>query len=205
MLLLLVNMAFATTVTRSMVTRVSPGDDVTVTLSVAGATVGDQLAIRDNMPFAVTSWTITGAEENKTDTLAAYETGKYSWVFTPTVTNPMITYTMTTGAAGTYDFTGVYFDKSGMGNINDQTGSVNKLIVGEKKCGDGICEGDENCETCLADCPCASNEECINGICVAKQQETTTTTQGGQPTKSWPWIISGIIIILILWFIYRKV
>jgi hypothetical protein len=32
-------------------------------------------------------------------------------------------------------------------------------------CGDGKCEGGENCSDCLADCPCGTNQTCVAGRC----------------------------------------
>ena len=34
------------------------------------------------------------------------------------------------------------------------------------KCGDGKCNGGENCATCAADCKCAAGQKCTNGACV---------------------------------------
>ena len=50
----------------------------------------------------------------------------------------------------------MYHNQSDTSKMIRQT--LNKLIVGEKKCGDGICKGAERCETCLANCPCASTQ-----------------------------------------------
>ena len=45
------------------------------------------------------------------------------------------------------------------------------------ECGDGTCEGEENCTNCPADCKCASDsdcnagEKCKDGVCVAEQTQ----------------------------------
>ena len=35
------------------------------------------------------------------------------------------------------------------------------------ECGDGICNGDEDCDACVEDCGCDEGEACVNGACEA--------------------------------------
>ena len=57
---------------------------------------------------------------------------------------------------------------SGCDSINDNDCSVD--------CGNGVCDSGENCDNCLADCPCLSGQSCISGNC------TTTCTNECSPS-----------------------
>jgi hypothetical protein len=38
------------------------------------------------------------------------------------------------------------------------------------ECGDGLCGGDESCNTCPADCACAAGQVCVNNLCATPVQ-----------------------------------
>ena len=42
-----------------------------------------------------------------------------------------------------------------------------EMSVKPAVCGDGICEGSENCDSCEADCACLNGERCRDGGCVS--------------------------------------
>lgn len=48
------------------------------------------------------------------------------------------------------------------------------FVQDEPACGNGIKEADENCETCPQDVSCATNAVCTNGICVPKEQKSSS-------------------------------
>jgi len=55
-------------------------------------------------------------------------------------------------------------DNDGDGNVDlVDSGCVDSSDTDETNCGDNICEGGENSETCSADCPVSGNPECSDG------------------------------------------
>jgi len=59
------------------------------------------------------------------------------------------------------------------------------LLPGESvvSCGDGVCSSGENCEDCLADCPCLPTQDCVLGQCVTSQQGCGDDKCNGSETK----------------------
>ncbi|GEM_PF-2342633 len=144
---------FAASVSRSMPARVSPGDDISMVLSVSGATAGELFTLRDQAPqgWRVDAWDVTGAEGGKEAVEYQFvaEDNKHGFSFNPDSSNAQITFTVKVpnSANGDYKFTAVYFDKSGFNN-QEATTTVRTIT-----CGDNVCEGDENSDTCVQDCP----------------------------------------------------
>lgn len=64
-------------------------------------------------------------------------------------------------------------DARSIGSITTSGGETYPVYIGgghfyidhgqDAVCGDGVCNGDENCGSCLGDCPCAG--ACISGVC----------------------------------------
>jgi hypothetical protein len=50
------------------------------------------------------------------------------------------------------------------------------IIARGSYCGDGVCDLEEDCSTCPADCACSSGYTCQNGICVVESSSTSTST-----------------------------
>ena len=46
-------------------------------------------------------------------------------------------------------------------------------------CGDGTCEGDENCENCPEDCGCSEGEACVGGVCVSDCEPYENCAEAG--------------------------
>lgn len=46
-----------------------------------------------------------------------------------------------------------------------------EMSVKPAVCGDNICEGSENCDSCEADCACGSGERCRDGKCISSADE----------------------------------
>lgn len=44
-------------------------------------------------------------------------------------------------------------------------------VVPEPYCGDGNCDEDETCDTCLEDCPCDNGLICVDGACILIEPE----------------------------------
>jgi hypothetical protein len=86
-----------------------------------------------------------------------------------------ITGGLSSGNFSSDDFTGEF------GTLNNP--SLSSYEIGELFCGDGICNGEENCLSCLADCGCASGYSCSSlGTCTIIPPITTTTGGGGGGT-----------------------
>lgn len=60
-------------------------------------------------------------------------------------------------------------------------------------CGDGVCELDETCSNCAADCGCATGKECVNDVCQEKVTPITIT-----PTSRIKLILIGAGILFVL-------
>ena len=50
-------------------------------------------------------------------------------------------------------------------SVNRNSGQKDLPIDTTARCGDGKCEGNENCSTCPDDCGCANGQVCFNGSC----------------------------------------
>lgn len=61
----------------------------------------------------------------------------------------------------------------------------------EAVCGDGVCEYGETCSSCLDDCACGSDEECINDVCTEIPSKPTITER----KLLWLWIALGIVFL----------
>jgi len=71
----------------------------------------------------------------------------------------------------------------------------------EKKavCGDKVCEYDENCSSCIADCACGAGKECVENACKEEEKPVTPITPT-KPAKSllWMGIAVGLVILAII-------
>ena len=176
---------FAASVSRSMPSRVSPGEDISMVLSVSGATTGELFTLRDQAPqgWRVDAWDVTGAEGGKeaVDYQFVSDENKHGFSFTASSSNPQITFTVKVpnNADGDYKFTAVYFDKSG---FNNQEASTTVRTI---TCGDNICEGGENSDSCVEDCPLPP-----------PPSEPTATDEA--PSEEAAGVGSGLIVVVVL-------
>ena len=150
MAFLLLGTVFAASVSRSLPRRADPNGDVTVKLQVSGADSSSAMALEEELPegLSVQSWSVTGATEAKADITTREKDGRFAWEFTPSGSSATVEYTISVGSSDVSFGALVYFDASGQGKVDAQT-----LKVAPITCGDGICEGGENSDSCEADCP----------------------------------------------------
>lgn len=146
--LLSMSLVFGASLSRDMTSRVSPGDEVTVTFSISGMEVGKEAGISEVLPveIKVKEQKVTGAEGTPTYQVASGNNNK--WSFKASSGSPTITYKFDAPKVGTYEFDAVYaLPPANIDNIKST------LTVRVITCGDGVCEGGENSDTCESDCP----------------------------------------------------
>jgi hypothetical protein len=198
MALLVSTAAFAASVSRSMPLRLDPGSTLTVAFQIEGTTPNEAFAIEDKLPssWTVADWSVTGAKEAKAQITTRFQAPLFAWSFTPSGTSATLSYTVTLPSTeGTYTFDAVWFDRSG------QSRSTQSLQVRPIKCGDGMCEGAENSDSCIQDCPVATT------ITVPGEFVTTTLEieQGPPRNFTWLWILAiAVAVLLLLYFILKK-
>ena len=150
---LMATAALAGTVNRSMPSRIQPGQTLTVTLSISGATAGKLFTLEDVIPagLKIKEWTVTGSQEAKEVINTREKDNRFGWSFTPTAGSAAVEYKIDLpNTESTYTFGKVvWFDPSGQGAES----SAPTLTVAVIRCGDGICEGSENSDNCVQDCP----------------------------------------------------
>ena len=159
---IMINLAYASTVDRTMPQRVDPNSNFEVTLAAHNLQLYKLFTIEDAVPdgFIVTEWQIDGVMETKKDIATRFVDNKYGWSFTAANESVTITYQVTAPAAnGSYLFEAVWFDAQGHGK------NLSNILVNIVSCGDGICEVDEDCESCFVDCACQGAERCVNKVC----------------------------------------
>ena len=153
MFLVVASLVFAASVSRDLPSRADPNSELTVKLQVSGADTSGLFTLEEELPAGITikEWNIVGAKESK-DVIATRTTeNRQAWSFTPTSSSATVEYKINLGASGVTFGTLVFFDKSGQSKTDPQT-----LRVAAISCGDGICEGSENSDSCVADCPKAA-------------------------------------------------
>jgi len=143
----------AGSVSRDMPSRIQPGQTLTVTLSISGATADKSFTLEDVIPtgLKIKEWTVTGAKEPKEGINIREKGNNFGWSFTPTSSSASVEYKIDLpNNEATYTFGKiVWFDPSGQGI----EASSPTLTVANVKCGDGVCEGNENSDNCVQDCP----------------------------------------------------
>lgn len=150
---LMATAVLAGSVSRNMPSRIQPGQTLTVILSISGATAGKLFTLEDVIPAGLTikEWKVTGAQEAKEAISIRQKDNRFGWSFTPTSGSATVEYKIDLpNSEATYTFGKVvWFDPSGQGTES----SSPALAVANIKCGDGICEGTENSDSCVQDCP----------------------------------------------------
>ncbi len=178
----------AASVSRSMPSRAAPGEDITVTLSASGVPVGETFTLEEERPagWNLISWDIKGYQGDVTDVQLRTVENRLGYSFLASTSNPVITLVFrvpTTAANGNYAFDAVYFDSSG------QSRSQGTVTVRTIACGDGVCEGSENTDSCPSDCPAAP---------VVTPPETPTTEPSGEAVSAGKASIIGVVVLVVV-------
>jgi LPXTG-motif cell wall-anchored protein len=200
--LLLAAPAFAASISRNLPSRVDPGAQLTVTLSISNIQVGDKVktfAIEEDVPegFSISDWSISNIVESNDQVTTQFLGNTYKWQFTPIGSSATITYTTrATSTLGTYNFNATWFD-------SESGHSSSTIIVRTVTCGDGICEGAETSDNCVQDCPVATT---LPATTVTMPSVTTTTTLAPGEVHNPIFIVLVIllVILLILLIVVRK-
>jgi len=195
----------AGTVSRNIPSRIEPGKTLTVTLTISGATAGKLFALEDVIAsgLKIKEWTVTGSQEPKESITIREKDNRFGWSFTPTGASATVEYKIDLpNNPSTYTFGKmVWFDPSGQGAESSQP----TLTVAPIKCGDGICEGNENSDNCVPDCPKAAPAPAQQPVQQpsAKQQQTAAS---GMSTTTIAWIVVGLIVVVaaIGYFVWQK-
>ena len=154
--LLLLGIVSAASVARNMPARVDPGAEVQVILTLNGAKSGEVVAIEDTIAdtISIKSWEISGSKESKSEVNYVAKPSqkpglsRNSWSFTASSGAPSITYKFDAPSTnGNYDFDVRWVTSEGFSH------QASTLTVRTIKCGDGVCEGSENSDNCVQDCP----------------------------------------------------
>jgi hypothetical protein len=198
--LMALGIVLGASVSRDIPSRVDPGSEVEITLTLNGAPAGQGVAIEDSIPstISIKSWEISGSEEAKDG--VSYQQkpsqregfARNSWAFTAASDSPSITYKIDAPTTeGSYEFETRWITSEGFSKASAT------LAVRTVTCGDGICEGDENSDTCETDCPRPAPEETV------EEQKPVEA-----PAKKAPaaWLIAVVVVIIgiILIVLYQK-
>lgn len=193
--ILMSTIVLAGTVSRSMPSRIQPSQTLTVTLSINGATAGKLFTLEDVIPAGLTikEWNVNGAQEAKNAIQIRQKDNRFGWSFTPTSSSASVEYKIDLPNTETrYTFGKVvWFDPSGQGIES----SSPTLTVATIRCGDGVCEGGENSDNCVQDCPrpvptpapTAPTPTPVTTPPVTQKAPTSTTTA---------WIVVIVIVVV---------
>lgn len=197
---LMATAAYAGTVSRNMPSRIEPGTTLTVTLSISGATADKLFTLEDVIPagLKIKEWTVTGAKEAKEAIGIREKDNRFGWSFTPTSSSVTVEYKIdlpSSEAAYTFGKI-VWFDPSGQGT--ESTSST--LTVAAIKCGDSICEGNENSDNCVQDCPRPAP------AAPTAPAEAPAEAPKGLSNTTIAWIVVAVIVIIsgVGYFLWRK-
>jgi hypothetical protein len=191
--LLIASLAMAADMSRSMPDKVSPGDTITVTFPVSGMEVGKQVALSEVVPagWKISDWTVSGSKEAKAAVTFAEKTGgEYQWSFTASSESPSVSYTLKvpSTALGSYNFDAVYILPPA--NMNNLKKALTVRVI---TCGDGTCEGTENSDNCVADCPKAAPP-----VTTPTETPSTPTEETGKGISGKTLVIGLVIVIVIV-------
>mgnify|MGYP001598553029 CR=1 FL=1 len=192
----------AGSVSRSMPSRIQPGQTLTVTLSISGATADKSFTLEDVIPagLKIKEWTVTGAKESKEAINIREKGNNFGWSFTPTSSSASVEYKIDLpNNEATYTFGKVvWFDPSGQGI----EASSPTLTVANVRCGDGICEGNENSDNCVQDCPKPAPAQ----PAAPAAPEEKAIEKKPLSTTALAWIVVAIIVVVaaVGYFMWQK-
>ena len=192
---------FAASVNRDISpSKVAPGEDVTVTLSARGVPVGELFTIEESSPasWSLLSWDVQGYEGDVTDIDLRTVDNRRGYSFTAANANPVVTLVFrvpSNAASQDYAFDAVYFDSTGQSRSQ---GSVTVRVI---SCGDGVCEGDENSDSCSEDCQAPAPPADTTPAESDTPEETPEGTSGSGAI-----IVFAIVVVVALvgFFLYTK-
>ena len=191
----------AASVSRNMPSRVSPGETMVVTFSIGGVKAGELFTLEDQVPagWLFTSWDVTGAKGGKekvTHRVVAAE-NRHGFSFEVESSSPQISYSVqvpATASLGNYNLDAVYFDSSGQGR------SQGSVIARTIACGDGVCEGSENTQNCVKDCPAPAPQQ-------PAPASTKPVVPPAVPVKKMPTIIVVAVFAVaavVAWWLFMR-
>ena len=190
----------AASVSRNMPSRVSPGETMVVTFSISGVKAGELFTLEDQVPagWLFTSWDVTGAKGGKdkvTHRVVAAE-NRHGFSFEAESSSPQISFSVQVpgAASGNYNFDAVYFDSSGQGR------SQGSVTVRKISCGDGVCEGSENTQSCVKDCPAPAPQQ-------PAPASTKPVVPPAVPVKKMPTIIVVAVFAVaavVAWWLFMR-
>jgi hypothetical protein len=197
--LMALGIVLGASVSRDIPSRVDPGSEVEITLTLNGAPAGQGVAIEDSIPstISIKSWEISGSEEAKDG--VSYQQkpsqregfARNSWAFTAASDSPSITYKIDAPTTeGSYEFETRWIASEGFSKASAT------LAVRTVTCGDGICEGDETSDTCETDCPRPAPEEAV--------EEPKPVEVPAKAPAAWLIAVVVVIIGIILIVLYQK-
>tara|TARA_Y100000310_G_C20549708_1_gene747414 strand:- start:51 stop:695 length:645 start_codon:yes stop_codon:yes gene_type:complete len=194
--LMAISFVFAASVSRDLPSRADPNSELTVKLQVSGADSSGSFTLEEDLPDGITlkDWTVTGSTEAKNAITTRDKEGRFGWTFTPSDSSAIVEYTIDLGSSDVSFGTLVFFDAAGQGKTDSQT-----LRVAPITCGDGICEGAENSDTCVADCPKAAPPAAPPAV----EEPKAVEAPGKAPVA---WLIAAVVVILgiVLIVAYQK-
>jgi len=188
-----ISLVFAASVSRDLPGRADPNSELTVKLQVSGTDSSGLLTIEEELPNGMTvkEWTVTGAQEAKEAISTRDRDNRYGWSFTPSGGSATVEYKIDLGSSDVSFGTLVYFDVSGQGKTDPQT-----LRVAAVTCGDGICEGGENSDSCEADCP--------KSVPAPVEEESQAVDAPSKGPIAWVIAVVVIILGIVLIVVYQK-
>jgi len=155
-----INLVLALTVTRDMPTSTGSGKNITVTFNIQDADINSLFTLVETIPssFTILDWFVDGSEEIPEETMTVAN-NVYTWTFTPIISNPLISYSVSVPltATGQHTFSAEWADSS----------SQRILTITSALCGNGVCDVGETESNCASDCKV--------------EQTTATSTEDGWP------------------------
>ncbi len=191
----------AASVSRNMPSRVSPGEDVAVAFSISGVNAGELFTLEDKLPagWQFVSWDVAGAKggKDKVDHRSVAADNRHGFSYVSEGSSSQITFNVKVPASaslGSYNFDAVYFDSSGQGR------SQGSVTVRNIACGDGVCEGSENTQTCVADCPAPAQPSPVPA------QPSEPVPPAKKPTsKGILYVVIAVVAVAVIaWWLLKK-
>ncbi len=202
MILLAISLVSAVSVTRVLPKRANPNSELTVKLKITNADSTGLLTLEEELPkgISIKDWKVIGAKEPKDKINTREKDNRFGWSFTPSGSSATVEYKIKLGKSDVDFGTLIYFDKSGYGKVDPES-----LKVAPITCGDGICEGNENPETCAADCPKKAETPKPEETPKAEETPKTQVKEEEEEVTKIPTIgiaIAAVVLVIIVILVY---